>query len=694
MKQNKLFYGMALLATLGLAGCSNDLPGVDPDNQPSDVDRKVYLNLAISGDMVGTRAGAAGDNNGNPNETDDPNSSDFKAGDGQESVVEDVYFVFYDANGIMVGDPVAMNVNQFTEQEAPNSSGTVEKKYYQIVEVDVLKGQETPAQVMCYVNAISSDGLRNPLDQIQTVTRNGVTKTNDAGKMLFPMSNSVYYDTDKDGSPIVVAAQIPNGGAFTTYAAAKAELDKIAADQTSAYVTEIYLERYASKLTFDFPATAATYTAKAGNPNGTVAADNAEFVLTFNVDGWDLNAQSKTTYTVKSFRSTDPTGAILDGNDSYDILNQAINGTATTNLWTWTYPTYHRSYWAKSPAYFQATYPEVASDVDESSAQKYLSYDDIIENGKKAADFGEGFYFMETTVGQPALDSDNPAAAMPSIVVVGHYTMTNGGAAVPVTTGQTGVSFYTYGKYPETTTNDGNTTTTEKPFIYFESASANSYTSAVANGTSIFQRFLNAQTTLYKQVNTEGKISYVKMTADELVSLCEVTHPDDAQLAANNEKLADRRVSLQLKAGANTTGIYVAYNGAYNTIGTAADADNKVITLATANQALRNQVGYAIHYTGGKGFFNIPVQHYGFWRADNPNKGAKKIDWTQVRVGDFGMVRNHVYDIQVKSVSGLATGINGPDIEIIPPRDYQEYFMAIRFNILKWAIVPQQEVEL
>ena len=196
MKQNKLFYGMALLATLGLAGCSNDLPGVDPDNQPSDVDRKVYLNLAISGDMVGTRAGAAGDNNGNPNETDDPNSSDFKAGEGQESVVEDVYFVFYDANGIMVGDPVAMNVNQFTEQEAPNPSGTVEKRYYQIVEVDVLKGQETPAQVMCYVNAISSDGLRNPLDQIQTVTRDGVTKTNDAGEMLFPMSNSVYYNTD------------------------------------------------------------------------------------------------------------------------------------------------------------------------------------------------------------------------------------------------------------------------------------------------------------------------------------------------------------------------------------------------------------------------------------------------------------------------------------------------------------------
>ncbi len=199
MKQNKLFYGMALLATLGLAGCSNDLPGVDPDNQPSDVDRKVYLNLAISGDMPppgGTRAGAAGDNNGNPNETDDPNSSDFKAGEGQESVVEDVYFVFYDANGIMVGDPVAMNVNQFTEQEAPNPSGTVEKRYYQIVEVDVLKGQETPAQVMCYVNAISSDGLRNPLDQIQTVTRDGVTKTNDAGEMLFPMSNSVYYNTD------------------------------------------------------------------------------------------------------------------------------------------------------------------------------------------------------------------------------------------------------------------------------------------------------------------------------------------------------------------------------------------------------------------------------------------------------------------------------------------------------------------
>lgn len=58
------------------------------------------------------------------------------------------------------------------------------------------------------------------------------------------------------------------------------------------------------------------------------------------------------------------------------------------------------------------------------------------------------------------------------------------------------------------------------------------------------------------------------------------------------------------------------------------------------------------------------------------------------------MVRNHIYNINVTSVTGLATGIAGPDTPIVPPADTQAYYMAMRFQILKWAVVPTQNMEL
>lgn len=680
MKQNKLFYGMALLATLGLAGCSNDLPGVDPDNQPSDVDRKVYLNLAISGDMVGTRAGA----DGNPADDD----TDFNPGEGAESDVKDVYFVFYDTNGNQVGNLVQMKISQFTTGTNPDPSNTVEKRWYSVVEVDVLKGQTAPAQVMCYVNPLSPQDLQNPLSTIQTVTREKVMTgeiEGDQDNRSFPMSNSVYYDTDQDGNPCIVAAPVKK--TYGTYAEASAALE----DQTSEDITDIYLERYATKLKFNVAQGATAYTAKAGtyNADGSFNDNGPAVVLNFNVDGWDLNAEATSIYAVKSFRNSDPTtGVILENNETYEQLNAAFAGNPAVTTWGWNNATFHRSYWAKSPAYFQATYPEVASDLQTMNTnQKYLSYTDIVTNGKKAADYNKNFYFRETTVGQPALDSENPAAAMPSIVLAGHYTMTLGGTSL----GTNGVSFYTYQDYPETTGTAPNQVTVKKPYIYFEH-NANSYTSAVTGGTSMFERFLRQQTTLYRKVTVDNKDTYVLMTPDELLSICSVTHP----VVNTGEKLADRRVTLQLNDNVNTAtnGVYVAYGNGYSEIGATASDDNKTITLQMANTALRTQVGYAIYYTGGKGFFNIPIHHYGWQRASNTNKDADKINWKNVRVGDFGLVRNHIYEIEVESITGLATGIAGEGTEIVPPRDYDEYYIGLRINIQKWAVVPKQSVKL
>ncbi|MDE5785822.1 MAG: fimbria major subunit, partial [Duncaniella sp.] len=86
--------------------------------------------------------------------------------------------------------------------------------------------------------------------------------------------------------------------------------------------------------------------------------------------------------------------------------------------------------------------------------------------------------------------------------------------------------------------------------------------------------------------------------------------------------------------------------------------------------------------------------HFGWYRAGNEQKNSTKIDWNRVRVGDFGMVRNHSYQVNVQEILGLASGIGDDDNPIVPPSNTEDYFMAYSVNILKWAVVPVQNVSL
>lgn len=668
MKTTKFFYGMAAFAAIGMVSCSSEEPIADNGNGIATADGKMYVNLAIRGDLPGTRSSSS---NGAPGDDD----TDFSPGTEQESEIKEVYFVFYDAAGHPV-NTVSKKWSDLQESTVTSPSGTVEQARYDVVEVSYFKGQGMPAKVMCYINPITPAALQSNLSDIQTVTRENVT-TGEGSTLTFPMSNAVYFE-DSNATEPIVAVDLA-GKTFETREEANAALDKIGTDNSG--VAEIYVERYASKLTFSFPSEVSDYITKAGTLNGGATAP--EVVLSYVIDGWEVNAQAKQTYVVKSFREPGSDGVILPTSFSYGTLNAAINGELTANnAWTWNNPGFHRSYWAISPAYFQADYPEVASDLNDIVVnQNYLSYNDIDNNGKKH-DGTTPYYYRETTVGTKALDSDNPAAAVPYITVIGHYTLTVGGTAVPADT-DGGVSFYTYDTY-------ANEAGESRPYVYFRN-SANSLESAVSGGVSMYRRFLAQTNILYKKVGDQ----YVRLDVDNngdaamLMDALEVKHPSEE--VKGEMKLANRQVTLQFKENADVNGIYIANGNGYHLIG---DGEGQV-SVVLANQLLMNQVGYAVYYNGGKGAFNIPVKHLGWYRAGNEQKDEKgKIDWSKVRVGDFGMVRNHVYNINVTEVTGLAAGVADPATPIIPPADTDETYIAYRVNILKWAVVPSQGVVL
>lgn len=688
--KKSLFFGAMALGLL-LTGCSSDdlLKG-DAQNAVSDKDQTVYVSLKIHGDMPESRAS---ETNGAPND----DATDFAAGSTQESKVNNAYFVFYDEDGNVVGDIVSVDL---PDPDATPVGATVEQSYKDVVSVSVRKGEKMPYQVICYINPLSPGSLNVNLNTIQTVTRSAAF-TGTGTNQYFAMSNSVYYPNgEAPGSTPQIAVTIEDGQLYETEAEATDALN-------AGNCVDIYVERYATKLAFTQPAEAdrKPYQTATRVYNADGSYESVPVTLTFTPQYWAVNAEANRTYVIKSFREESEDGILLGNDYTYGALNTIINsngtGTlSTTNSWDWNNPDYHRSYWGMSPAYYTAEYPEVSSDLMGEDAlqvnQTYISYNELATKGFEASNTNAQ-YFKETTVGKKALGANNPAAAVASVIYVGQYGVSVNGTAITDNPG-----FYTFLNGPVTI--DG--TEVDRPYVYFENDAAGN--SKVSGGESMLKRFLAQATILYRAVTDEDDkiLSYERLrisnAADlqKLVTALKVDEiSDDVKKAYDGDedtklKLQNNARTLQFNNATSATGIYILTGNGYNEI--VADdetAGNGQITLTQANLALMRQVGLAYYYTTGHAYFNIPVKHLGWYRLGNDQKG-KAIDWNKVRVGDLGMVRNHSYTIQVESIEGLASGIGGDDVPIVPPATEDNYFVAYSVRILKWAIVPTQNVKL
>ncbi len=701
MKKINYYLGALALASLSLGACSSDkLAGEEPNGPDTSVERTVYVNIAIHGEGAGSRTSSS---DGNPAEGEN-NLGDFDNGSEDEQKVNSVYLVFYDKVGNVVGNIVNFTPGADDFGPIADPNGTISNQMKKTVTITLQQGQDNPAQVMCYINPANPADLQNPLWTVQTITRDAVWMDGaTANTKLFPMSNSVYYGDD---GKVVMGAQI-NGNYYESLAAAAADLEKDKPEKA----VDIYVERYAAKLIMTALPTDAikdyvTYTTPDDIPGTAIDQTDGKITLKFNVDGWDVNGVAKNTYAVKSFRQASESGQIMNDNYSYDLMNKRINantftyenGTVTvgelmTDPWTWNNATYHRSYWACSPVYFQAEYPEVLSDYNAATSnQDFKSWNEIATNGKV---YGTAYYFMETTSGIPALRSKNPNAAVPTICIVGHYDIYVGESTTPINPNTTNTTFYTY------TANNVN----QHPTVYFSVKPDNNTTaeSAVDGTVSMHKRFLWQTTTLYHNIAAQGATeNYVRLSAgnnDDLLRMVAATtidRPSDAVLGTG-VKLASYAQTLQLTNAAltATSGIYINDNGTPKAI----VADNvtpgtRQITLTDANKILMQNVGYCHVYTQGAGKFSVPVKHLGWYRKGNEQRDATQIDMAKVRVGDLGLVRNHSYTVSITNISGLATGVAGKDNDIIPPADTKDVYAAYRINVLRWAVVPPQNVEL
>lgn len=638
MMKTKLF--LALAAGLMVASCAQkeDL-GVDTIAK---ADETRYLKVSLCNPSTATKA------------------PDFSAGDADENAVETLYFMFYDKNGSPLGTPVVVDPKGLVwDTQTVGSNVNVEKFATSVVPVEVVKGQEVPAYVVCLLNAgneISADQSYT-MDQLRSTLRSSVQNpVNESKVETFPMINSVYYGADPFYGPDYRMFGTP------------IEISQLHSSQTAAEAApavDIYVERFAAKVSLTLPA---------ADKIQAVSVDNGKYSLQFTPVAWGINADESATYVAKRFAASDAADAEAP---AYSTINDLLGD------W-WNDAANHRSYWACSPSYYATSFPRVSDDIRDKYAEmteksvdtpngsgalvgdyklKYYSYNQLLANTIAAGD-KKTLYVKENTASIDAFNSENPKAAVSSVVILGKYTVTSGAAALPENT-----TFYLYGGENK---------------LYF------THNSGITGGKSILETMVANQAIL--ATNKDGSLLKSTELAANHVAALEVNHP--AKSVRKDQVVPARFVTLQIKkTEAGNYPFYYYDREADKPAWTQVDNNN----IDKVNALLMQSVAFARAFYEGCCYFSIPIEHLGY--GDRNGNGGKHynedgFDWTKVERGAFGIVRNHSYNINVTGISGLATGLHGKDNPIVPPMDSDEYFVAYRLNILSWAVVPTQDVNL
>lgn len=702
MKSN-IFLGGAAVLLAALTGCSNEAP---LGNGVAEQDEVRYLRVNLM-NPTGTRA------------------IEFETGTSEENAVNTVIMDFYDAAGNFVyrATPDKIEWQSKTGNPTPNVGVIGEA----VVQIDIEKEQNLPAYVMCYLNPVDWGNVNNKgeitdkntnMKDLRLVPRYNYVNGN--GK--FAMNNSCYYgddivtgeeDVKISGTPILESQLLTSKPNFPV-----PEKDKdgnvvkdkdgniVYADSSSdTEVVDIYVERYAAKVNFTAETKKQTLPYTEGGKGiypyvgvtpvqtGGSTATNIDYSLDFNAEAWTINADAPSMYAVKNFATE-----IGAGVPTLVDINNYLGGWGSNDptMVTWNDPSNHRSYWSCSPAFFASQFPQVSDQIadiaheedkahenDENYEEKdngqgqavgpyalrYYSYNQICgKNGNGINGFSADThgvlpvkYALENTMGKPAFASLNPKAAVPSVLLVGNYSVTYNKVAI-----KEGTTFYIYNKG-----------------LYFEESPVGIENTPIENAVLIKDKFIENQEILYVKSGNEYKL-LSSNDAENIVDNLVVKHPDKS---VRGENLVPHRfVTLQLTDNV-PDGIYYRPNGAGSYVAVTKDNRNIVNTL------LWQQSGVAYAYTEGKCYFSMPIFHLGMTEneKDRPLSEDGVLDWKNLRVGDMGLVRNHVYKLSVDAITGLATGIENLNYPIVPPMDKDEYWIKYRIKILNWRIVPEQK---
>lgn len=308
-------------------------------------------------------------------------------------------------------------------------------------------------------------------------------------------------------------------------------------------------------------------------------------------------------------------------------LIKSVNTTSAWNLgWNWNTPDYSRSHWAMNPE-SMSLYHIAYNGATNAVGEDAFAY--CFENA--ADNYANG----TKTVYEPDKAISNRTQALIAAVLV----TDNNGVAEPVSLAKWAGSDYTV-----------------------ESVKTAMYAQVTSQ--------------IFYETTAEGasERTFASITPD-MVEL--VTAKDAGQADDLTEDSKRYLTYLKLTETASTTQFYTAAvknivteGKTEEEISAAIDA-TKYADAAAVNNVLAQVPGAKV-WNSGMTYYYTDLQHLG----------------TTADKGLYGVVRNHIYDVNINSVKGLGTPVYDPEETIIPqkPKDDDTY-IAAQVNVLSWRVV-------
>jgi len=660
---------LAVLPLVMLASCAADDIVVDDGIAKNSETRYLRVTLSSADGTPGSRS----------IDGLDAEDGNYEGGTTDENKINTLEFYFYDRFKNF-HSYVSMNVKdaptdptQNTDASKPNLHGF----YHCNVPVELVQGETFPQYVICIINSVEGSAYKDKsMAEAQTKILKSIYASNSGDTKYFGMSNSVYYGKDEvigTDNELIMATPFK-----TEMLKTETELKKLEAEgKLEANAIDIYVERYAAKVNLDLSSTAVS--------DYTSGGDN-EVSLHFNPTGWTVNAIERSFFFLKAFRKPSETSANADTPAGVGLDFASFADMNAILFSGWNNAAHHRCFWARTPGYYANDYPLVSDDVNRSDENQYQvdynSYNDCTPvDGKKLY----SKYVMETTMKKSRLTGEDmgdqylPLSSIPSVLLVGKYSVND----------QEGVDFYTYGK------------SGDKYVVY------SGEVTEIEGTRKIKDKMLDDQTIILYYDNQ--KDAYIPVNSEyaensNLRDIFEVGHPSEQVRMTGTGATESQENNGGIRVAADVVVLQIMQaNENLYFYNSATQKYEKVTAeyLNTANRLLLQNLGGAHFYKEGMAFFSAPIQHWGWYRTEkddpqkeaNPNFGKPmdEWDWTKMETGDFGVVRNHIYTLNIGKIEGLGTGIKDPDEPIVPPADKVGYQVHFHVNIQKWAVLPTQQ---
>ncbi|MDE6095407.1 MAG: Mfa1 family fimbria major subunit [Muribaculaceae bacterium] len=637
MKMNKFFMG--IMGALALTACSSE--EVIPDQKPNDSADKDsrFLSIAIRNFDGGTRAG--GDQSGNL----------YEDGLEKENAVTKIRFYFFKKDGSAFPVSAQGELNyidveskDIKEDDSDLSDNiNVEKRLKAVLVLNAHEVDFSQLKSMVAIVNYNGDKIVNQsstLQELQGIIENygsgayqqPYTNGSDIPAMLMTSSVFGYKDPNQnDPKP---------GGCEVYINPTKLKTDD---EEALADPVDIYVERVLAKVrvTSKLPdqsvvkvdgqqAIRVKLKDKDGNQ---YTADNGTTEIYADLLGWGIQNYTETSYLFKN----------IDNWENWD-------------LWTgWNHPEWFRSYWALNPSDVKYRHSK-HTDAKGILGSKLTK----VENGVTTTiDYDGSFYYTQENAGDDSsnghktlsnYDPETQISARTQVYIRARLVDENGNM----------ISLAEWGgqKYTENGVKDAMLGVVNNQ-IWIRKATGTT-TETLPDGST-------KEVTVYEYKTIPASMIHLVPAEDAVDS--------DGNPKANDQSENSKRYLSYIQL-VNNPEFEEGFEGFF-------DANHNRLSNTQVNGILSGMPGAKV-WRNGDTYYYTDLRHL---NPSNDNADSNK------EKGAYGVVRNHIYEVELNSIFGLGTPVLIPDSdeeekEIITQKPSPDsYYLGARLNILSWRVV-------